>query len=162
MKRILSSDAMSFSWLGFRRLTSVFLAQLSLLHFQLAFFFSFWGQGAAPCSCRNLVLPPRNELWPSAVRTWSSNRGTTRKFLQLVCFVKASCDAEEAHTARNWEWPLAQQLRSLAQEPAGNWILPTTMCDLRAGSCSCCAFIGLMPSGHFGYNLWEILSWGLS
>lgn len=135
---------------------------LSIAFSACFFFFFFWGQGAAPCSCRNLVLPPRIELWPSAVRTWSSNRGTTRKFLQLVCFVKASCDAEEAHTARNWEWPLAQQLRSLAQEPAGNWILPTTMCDLRAGSCSCWAFIGLMPSGHFGYNLWEILSWGLS
>ena len=110
-------------------------------------FFFFWGKSAAPCSCRTLVPPPGIEPWPSTVRTWSSNHGTTRKLLQLVCFGKASWDAEEAHTARKWGRPLAQQLRSSAAEPSGTRMLPTATCDLGAGSCSCWAFRRLTPSG---------------
>lgn len=105
----------------------------SLLFFSFFFFF-FWGEGVSHAAVETSSLPPGIELWPSAVRTWSSNHGTTRKLLQLVCFGKASWDAEEAHTQETEVTSVAQQLRSLAQEPAGNWMLPTTTCDLGAGS----------------------------
>ena len=142
--------------------TTLSIAFSACFFFFFLVFFFFWERGAVPCSCRTLVPPPGIEPWPSAVRTWSSNHGTTRKLLQLVCFGKAGWDAEETHAARKWGRPLAQQLRSSAAEPSGTRMLPTATCDLGAGSCSRWAFRRLTPSGLFGYNLREILNWGLS